>query len=101
MRQPTPLEIIITAIPDDRLRPLLLELLQKSAAPVAPAASAETTATAPSGAPAKPRGRPRGARTEAATVKMIADVAAGRVTRAAAGRALGHTAKTISAWTKK
>jgi hypothetical protein len=123
MRQPDNniiLHAVIAALPDDRLRPLLLELLGVvSAAPSAdadghkPADAVVTTTPAP---PAKHAGgRPRGSRNKpkvAATgAKKAAQLAAqpgresivravanGELTQAAGARQIGCTAKTLGTW---
>jgi Helix-turn-helix domain len=116
MRQP--LQILVDALPDTALRPLLLELLQNGngvrAAPSASALpdAAETTTPAP---PAKHAGgRPRGSRNKTTgaakaaklaahpdRARLIAAVAAGTMTQTAAAKALNCTPKTISGWTEK
>jgi transposase-like protein len=123
MRQP--LQILVDAIPDAALRPLVLELLQNGATPTAPVASApnkpdvaETTTPAP---PAKhagghPRGSPNKAKAptvetgaaKAAKLAALPDreqlvraVANGEMTQVAAARQLGCTAKTVSTWVTK
>src|SRR5207342_309055 len=57
----TPLQILVAAIPNAALRPLLIELLQNGAMPTAPLApdAAETT-TSPAARRGWPRGKPRG-----------------------------------------
>jgi hypothetical protein len=61
----TPLQILVAAIPNAALRPLLIELLQNGAMPAAPLAP---DATAPAPAPRRgwPRGKPRGRKAAAA-----------------------------------
>jgi hypothetical protein len=127
MRQPdiATLQAVIAALPDDRLRPLLLELLGVvSAAPLANAPSsdehkppdaAETTTPAP---PAKHAGgRPRGSKntpagaTGAAQARRLAAqpgreeiiraVMAGELTQVAGAKKIGCTAKTLGTWVKK
>jgi len=121
MRQPdiNILHAVIAALPDDRLRPLLLELLGVvSAAPLANAPSsdehkpdaAKTTTPAP---PAKHAGgRPRGSKNKVVTgarkaAKLAAQpgresivraVANGELTQAAGARQIGCTAKTLGTW---
>jgi hypothetical protein len=68
MRQPatTPLQLVVDALPDAALRPLLLELLQNGATSAAPLAPDAAEATTPPATPAPatrrgwPRGKPRG-----------------------------------------
>jgi Helix-turn-helix domain len=124
MRQPdvATLQAVIAALPDDRLRPLLLELLGAPAA--APLASAPITPDAaatitPAAAPVKNRGgRPPGSRNKAKAVEtgaakaaalaalpgraeMVAAVAAGKMAQAEAARQLNTTPKTVATWVKK
>jgi hypothetical protein len=119
MRQP--LQILVDALPDTALRPLLLELLGVvSAAPLIasdehkPPDAAETTTPAP---PAKHAGgRPRGSRNRNKVVtgarkaaklaaqpgreSIVRAVAAGELTQAAGARQIGCTAKTLGTWVK-
>jgi hypothetical protein len=64
----TPLQILVAAIPNAALRPLLIELLQNGAMPAAPLApdATETTTPAPATRRGWPRGKPRGRKTAAA-----------------------------------
>jgi hypothetical protein len=65
----TPLQILVAAIPNAALRPLLIELLQNGAMPAAPLApdAAETTTPAPATRRRGwPRGKPRGRKAAAA-----------------------------------
>jgi hypothetical protein len=91
MRQPatpSPLEILVAALPDAALRPLLIELLQNGAAPKAlPVPATPTPAKRPGGWPAgKKRGRPRKAAAAAAALarQRERDAALKREKRAAA-----------------
>jgi transposase len=126
MRQPDVniLQAVIAALPDDRLRPLLLELL--GATPAVPAASAPitpdaaaTTTPAAAAATAKNRGgRPPGSHNKAKAVEtgaakaaalaalpgraeMVAAVAAGKMTQAEAARRLNTTPKTVASWVER
>jgi transposase-like protein len=122
MRQP--LQILLDAIPDVALRPLVLELLQNgnSATPAVPAASAPimpdaAATTTPAAAPAKNRsGRPPGSKNKAKAPaetgakqaaalaarpgreQLIHDVVEGKLTRAAAARQFGTTPRTVANW---
>jgi hypothetical protein len=63
----TPLQILVAAIPNAALRPLLIELLQNGAMPAAPLApDATETTTAPAARRGWPPGKPRGRKTAAA-----------------------------------
>jgi transposase-like protein len=120
MRQP--LQILVDALPDTALRPLLLELLGVvSAAPLIasyehkPTDATEGTTPAP---PAKHAGgRPRGSRNKAKAPAVVTGarkaaklaaqpgresivraVANGELTQAAGARQIGCTAKTLGTW---
>jgi hypothetical protein len=105
MRQPatTPLQAIVAAIPDDRLRPLLIELLQNGALPkvAMPAPAPKAARPAPKPAPAKRSpGRPRGRPSKAAVLarQRERDAALKREKRAAAAEAKkSNTAQTSTA----
>jgi hypothetical protein len=124
MRQPDVniLQAVIAALPDDRLRPLLLELLgMVSAAPSADADEHKPPDAVVSTTPAPPAkhagGRPRGSRNKAKApavvtgakkaaalaalpgrAEMVAAVAAGKITQAEAARQLNTTPKTVANW---
>jgi hypothetical protein len=125
MRQPdvATLQAIIAALPDDRLRPLLLELLGVvSAAPSAdadehkPTDAASTTPTPPAKAKhagGRPRGSPNKAKATAGATgaaqarhlaalpgreEIIRAVIAGELTQVAGAKKIGCTAKTLGTW---
>jgi hypothetical protein len=62
----TPLQILVAAIPNAALRPLLIELLQNGALPTAPLAPDAAETTTPATRRGWPRGKPRGRKTVAA-----------------------------------
>jgi hypothetical protein len=122
MRQPdvATLQVIVAALPDDRLRPLLLELL--GVTPTVPVASADAPApaddastTTPTPRAKHPGGRPPGSRNKVMTgaraaarlaslpnrEQIVRAVAAGDMTQVAAAKALQCTAKTVSTWVER
>jgi hypothetical protein len=117
MRQP--LQILLDAIPDAALQPLVLELLQNGAPPTIPVAGADGHKPASSTTPTPPAknrgGRPKGSlnKTTAGETgakaaarlaalpgreQIVRDVAQGKLTRSAASRQLGTTPRTIANW---
>jgi transposase-like protein len=121
MHHPKALQLVVAALPDAALRPLLLELLQNGATPTAPVASADVrppadaaSTTTPTTRAQHPGGRPKGSRnktTGAAKAamlaaqpgreEMVADVAAGKITQAEAARRLNTTPKTVGSWVER
>src|SRR6201989_2062233 len=108
MRQPTttPLQLVVAALPDAALRPLLLELL--GATPAAPSVSAPTdvaATTTPAPRAKHPGGRPRGSLNKGVMPpgreRVVRAVASGAMTQAAAARELGCMPKTIATWVKR
>jgi hypothetical protein len=81
MRQPTttPLQAIVAAIPDDRLRPLLMELLQNGAAPKALPAQTPATPMPTKRRGGWPAGRKRGRPSKTTTAKAAAALARQRL----------------------
>jgi hypothetical protein len=124
MRQPDTniLQAVIAALPDDRLRPLLLELLGVvSAAPLADTDGHKPTDAVVSTTPAPPAkhagGRPRGSPNKAKATagatgaaqarhlaalpgreEIIRAVIAGELTQVAGAKKIGCTAKTLGTW---
>jgi hypothetical protein len=120
MHHPTALQLVVAALPDAALRPLLLELL--GAMPAAPSADADehkppdaVVSTTPAPPAKHAGGRPRGSRNKskaAATgAKKAAQLAAlpgreeiiravigGELTQVAGAKKTGCTAKTLSTW---
>ena len=81
----TPLQILVAAIPNAALRPLLIDLLQNGAMPVAPLApdAAETTTPAPA---TRRRGWPRGKPRKTAAAGETAAERTARLARHAAAQ---------------
>jgi transposase-like protein len=128
MCQTEALQILVEALPDEKLRPLLMKLLvietpqtqtgnTISAAPVAisEVTAAVTTTTVPAPVTKRPPGRPRikpnatetGAKAARRLAslpgrdEMVAAVVAGTKTRAAAAKELGTSPKTVSNWVER
>jgi transposase-like protein len=120
MRQ-SPLHLLVAALPQAALRPLLIELLQNDVTSAAPSADADghkptdaTEGTTPASPAKHAGGRPRGSKNVETGAKKAAKLAAqpererivravanGEMTQVAAARGLGCTPKTVSTWVAK